>query len=107
MNDQYINNILENYEFSSEREMIYELLPRGYNIPAAYAEISKLKEFPEGTQITTFGYIDKYETTPFGTKLNKIKAKLYKDGDHIYLTWIASKAKTSTFIYGLEQKWKD
>lgn len=107
MNDQYINNILENYEFSSEREMIYELLPRGYNIPAAYAEISKLKEFPEGTQITTFGYIDKYETTPFGTKLNKIKAKLYKDGDHIYLTWIASKAKTSTFIYGLEQKSKN
>lgn len=107
MNDQYINNILENYEFSSEREMIYELLPRGYNIPAAYAEISKLKEFPEGTQITTFGYIDKYETTPFGTKLNKIKAKLYKDGDYIYLTWIASKAKTSTFIYGLEQKSKN
>ena len=107
MNDQYINNILENYEFSSEREMIYELLPRGYNIPAAYAEISKLKEFPEGTQITTFGYIDKYETTPFGAKLNKIKAKLYKDGDYIYLTWIASKAKTSTFIYGLEQKSKN
>ena len=107
MNDQYINNILENYEFSSEREMIYELLPRGYNIPAAYAEISKLKEFPEGTQITTFGYIDKYETTPFGTKLNKIKAKLYKDGDYIYLTWIASKTKTSTFIYGLEQKSKN
>lgn len=107
MDDQYVNNILSNYDFDSEIEMIYELLPRGYNIPAAYAEISKLKDFPEGTQVSTFGYIDKYEVVPFGSRLDKIKAKLYKDGSHIFLTWVTTKAKTKSYLYSLEQRSKN
>jgi ATP-dependent DNA helicase RecG len=107
--NKYINEVLEKYELESVHEMIYELLPRGYNIPAAFADISEINFYPAKTKVTVFGYIQKYELQNIKSKrgLVKIKARLFKDGNQVSLFWTTSKAKANAMVYGLTQKSKD
>jgi len=106
--NKYINEILEKYDLNSVHEMIFELLPRGYNIPAAFADISEIPIFPAKTKVTLFGYIQKYEIQPIksGKQIARIKAKLFKDGNQVSLFWTTSKAKAKAMVYGLEQRSK-
>lgn len=105
--DSYIDNILTKYELSNIHELIYELLPKGYNLPEAFCSVERLHEYPENTQVTTFGYIDKFEhKTSCNGKLTQIKARLYKDGFSFWLNWSCATLKAKAMSYGLGQKAK-
>lgn len=107
--NKFIDNVLEKYEYSSIHELIFELIPKGYNIPAAYIDINELSLYPLKTKVTLFGYIDSYEIQPIKTRkaISRIKARLYKDGQSTFLYWTVSKEKARGMVYGLEQRSKD
>lgn len=107
MENKFVKEIMERYELDSVHEMIYELLPRGYNIPSAYVNIGEIPMYPAKTKVTLFGYIDKYEITPSRGAIAKIKAKVYKDGDVVSLYWTVSKQKAKGMVYGLTQRSKN
>jgi len=106
---KFIPFILEKYEYESINDLLFESLPRGYNIPAVFPTLSELQSLPDKTKITVFGYIDKYdEVQTKGKKgLSRIKAKLYKDGQSFPLAWTTISSKASGMVYGLTQKSKD
>jgi RecG-like helicase len=105
-NLKYLNELIEHYEFSSAYELLYELLPRGYNVTTSFSEIPDIALFPAKTKVTVFGFIDSYEIVPMSGALSKIKAKLYKNGYSIILQWTVTKQKAKGMVYGLEQKSK-
>lgn len=109
MAGKFLQEVMDNYEYETVHEMIYELLPRGYNVPVAFSEIKDIQDFPAKTKVTIFGYIEKFEIVPMPTSkmLARIKAKLFKDGHSIPLQWTVSKDKARGMLYGLEQKAKN
>lgn len=104
----FIPKILESYEYSSINDLVFESIPRGYNIPAAFPSLEELKTLPDKTKVTVFGYIDGYKETQTkgGKRLARIKASLYKDGQSFPVAWTTIGAKASAMVYGLTQKSK-
>lgn len=98
-----IDLIYDKYEIDSLNELIYEFLPKGYNIPVAFIEIRDIQHYPEKSNVTVFGYIDSYDIMKTRGKIAKIKAKLYNNGQYIYCYWTVSSAKVKNVVYGLEQ----
>ena len=106
--NKFIQEILDKYEFDSVHELIFELLPKGYNIPSAFVNINEIPLYPTKSQITVFGFIDNYEIVPMNSSsIAKIKAKLYKDGESTNLYWTVAKQKAKGMIFGLKQRSKD
>lgn len=106
--NKFIQEILDKYEFDSVHELIFELLPKGYNIPSAFVNINEIPLYPTKSQITVFGFIDNYEIVPMNSSsISKIKAKLYKDGESTNLYWTVAKQKAKGMIFGLKQRSKD
>jgi len=104
--NKYIKEIMDKYDFDNIQEMLYELLPRGYNIPTAFADISEVPIYPDKSQVTLFGYIDSFESQQMKSRkaLSKIKAKLYKNGYSVTLNWIIPKQKARGMIFSLEKE---
>lgn len=98
-----MNELYETYELENEHEMITDIQPKGYNVSAMSVELPEIKKYPDKTQITTYGYIDSFESIPMGKKLKKIKARLYKNGESLILNWITANQKEKIFLYSLEK----
>ena len=98
-----MEELFETYDLENVHELITEIQPKGYNVSALSVELSEIKKYPDKTQITTYGYIDSFESVPMGRKLKKIKARLYKNGESIILNWITSNQKEKVFLYSLEK----
>ncbi len=105
---KFIQEILEKYEFDSVHELLFELIPKGYNIPSAFVNINEVSLYPAKSQVTIFGYIDNYEIIPTNSSsLSRIKAKIYKDGESATLYWNVAKPKAKGMVFGLKQRSKD
>ena len=102
----FIPTVLETYEYEDIHEMIFESLPRGYNIPAVFASINEIYSIPDKTKITVFGFIDSFDIKYIKSRksLVHIKAKLYKDGESVNLQWTTTSAKANKMVYGLKLK---
>lgn len=108
LEDEYVKQLSQTYEIDNVHELIYSILPKGYNIPAAYAEVKGIVGYPVGTSITTFGYIDGYDEMPMkSNKITKIRAKIYKDGASMFAYWITAKHAVRKKIFALEQQSKN
>jgi hypothetical protein len=83
-----MKDILEIYDLENEHEIITDIQPKGYDVSSTFVSIDKMKQYPDKTQVTTYGYIDSFEVVPMGAKLKKIKARAYKDGESVILNWI-------------------
>lgn len=106
--NKFIQDILEKYEYDSIHELLFELLPKGYNIPSAFVNINEIPMYPTKSQVTVFGFIDNYEVVPTNSmSIARIKAKLYKDGESTTLYWTVAKPKAKGMIFGLKQRSKD
>lgn len=99
-----IEEILNNYELENIHEIITDVTPKGYNASSLMIELSEVQNYPDKTTVTVFGYIDKFETIPMGKVLIKIKAKLYRNGESINLSWISSVQKAKTVKFSLEKQ---
>lgn len=102
----FIEKVLEIYEYDGIHEMIFESVPRGYNIPAVFATVEQVSQIPDKTRITLFGFIDSFEIKPMNGRksLSIVKAKLYKDGHSVNLQWTTVSAKARGMLYSLEMK---
>jgi len=96
--------ILKNYELENEHEIITDITPKGYNASSLMIPIPDVARYPDKTVVTVFGYIDKFETKAMGSKLTRISAKLYKDGESITLYWISSNQKYRKVLFSLEKQ---
>ena len=105
--NKFIPHVLDIYEYDNIHEMIFESVPRGYNVPSVFATLNEAHRIPDKTKITLFGYIDGFERkTTRGRNLAIIKAKLYKDGESINLQWTTAGKMASKMEYGLSMKAK-
>ncbi len=98
-----IKTLMEKYELKDIHEIITDILPKGYNASALSISINEAKTYPEKQQVTLQGYIDKFEVKPYGKRLKRITAKLYKDGESINLYWISSNQKYQKVLWALEK----
>ena len=106
--NKFIPHIIDTYEYENIHEMIFESLPRGYNIESIFSTIGEAHSIPDKTKITLFGYIDSFERKVTKSRnLSLIKAKLYKDGESINLQWTTTSKMASKMEYGLSMKCKD
>jgi len=108
MEDQkrkFLEQVKEKYGYETDHEIIFEMLPRGYNVPAAFIDIDEVGIFPEKTKVTLFGYINSFDiSTSAGRKsLSRIKAKLYRDGKSVSLYWTTSSSAARKVKYALEK----
>ena len=102
------NNVLfEKYNIDTVNELLYEFLPKGYNVPVAFLEIKDVALYPEKSNVTVFGYIDSYEIMPTKGKISKVKGKLYNNGQFIYCYWTTIANKAKGMIFGLENASKN
>jgi len=105
--NKFIPHVLETYEYENIHEMIFESLPRGFNIPNVFATLGEVYNIPDKTKITLFGYIDSFEIKRGRNfKLSTIKAKLYYNGESINLQWTTSSKMAGKMEYGLKMKAK-
>jgi ATP-dependent DNA helicase RecG len=102
-NLKFLEEVKSHYEFDSIHEMIYELIPRAYNVPAAFASLSEIPTLPDKTKVTVYGFIEKFDIKPSKGRIAKIKAKVYKDGEAAHLSWTCAATKTKGMIFGLSQ----
>ena len=98
-----MKDLFEIYDLENEHEVITDIQPKGYDVSSLFVSIDKMKQYPDKTQITTYGYIDSFEVIAMGAKLKKIKARAYKDGESVILNWITSNQKAKLFLYSLEK----
>jgi ATP-dependent DNA helicase RecG len=96
--------LFEKYELNNHHEMITEIIPKAYDVKAMKMSLSEVRNYPDKTLVTIFGYIDSYQIRPMGRRVKSISAKLYKNGEAIYLNWISSNQKADTMKYALEQQ---
>jgi len=105
--NKFIPHVLETYEYENIHEMIFESLPKGFNIPNVFATLGEVYNIPDKTKITLFGYIDSFEVKRGRNfKLSTIKAKLYYNGESINLQWTTSSKMAGKMEYGLKMKAK-
>ena len=107
MNYKFIPAVLDIYDYENIHEMIFESIPRSYNVPSIFSSLSQLSQIPDKTKITVFGYIDDYSIKPFNRSLSMIKAKLYKDGESISVQWIIASQMVKKVVFALESKSKN
>lgn len=98
--------IYEKYAISNPHEMITEITPKGYNVTSVKIELDEVNKYPDKTQITVYGYIDKFECKQMNGRkaLSRISAKAYKDGKSVNLFWITSTQAAKKVLWGLEKQ---
>ena len=92
-----------NYQIETPLDMITSIIPKGYNISEISSNISDIKKHPDGMIVTVLGYIDSFDEKTINDKLVNITAKLYKDGQNVYLKWITSKAGLNKMKFALKK----
>ena len=98
--------IYKNYELSSTIDIITSIIPKGYNSTSITSEISEVKNRPDGMLVTVSGYIDGFEEKSVNEKLSNIRAKLFNNGETLYLQWITSKQSVKKMIFALKKSAK-
>lgn len=98
--------IFENYSLKNQHEMITEITPKAYNVNSTTIELDEIGKYPDKTQITVFGFIDKFESKIMNGRksLTRISAKVYKDGKSTTCFWITSTQMAKKVLYGLEKQ---
>jgi ATP-dependent DNA helicase RecG len=99
-----LENVLEKYEIDNLLDFIIKIQPRTYKMPFAFTEIKDITNYPDGTEVTVFGYIEKVEELKLNSnKITKIKGKLFYNGYSVVIHWITAKSKLRKFLFSLEQ----
>jgi len=98
--------IFEKYGLENQHEIITEITPKGYNINSLMVELDEIGKYPDKTQITVFGYIDKFESKAMNGRksLTRISCKLYKDGKSTNCFWVVATATVRKVLFGLEKQ---
>jgi len=102
---KFIEQVKEKYQFETDQEMVFEMLPRGYNVPAAFIEINEVPQFPDKMNVTLFGYINSFEISAQKGRsaISRIKARLFRNGEAVSLFWTTSARAARKVQYALTQ----
>jgi len=100
-----LENILEKYEIENILDFLIKIQPRTYKMPFAFTDIKDINNYPAGTEVTLFGYIEKLEELKINSKkgITKVKGKLFYNGYSVVMHWIVAKSKLRKFLFKMEQ----
>lgn len=98
--------LFENYDLKNQHELITEITPKAYNVNSLTIELDEIGKYPDKTQITVFGFIDKFESKVMNGRksLTRISCKVYKDGKSTTCFWIVATQTAKKVLFGLEKQ---